>query len=60
MIARLKETKQTLSKLDSIEIFSEQFYNLSRIEKEQLMELESENFINVIHNIERKGKRLDK
>jgi len=49
-----------LSRLDSIELYSEEFYKLSRIEKETLVELESENFINVIHNIERKGKRLEK
>jgi len=37
-------------------LYSEEFYKLSRIEKERLVELDSENFINVIHKIEKKGK----
>lgn len=37
-------------------MYSEEFYKLSRIEKERLVELDSENFINVIHKIEKKGK----
>lgn len=37
-------------------MYSEEFYKLSRIEKERLVELDSENFINVIQKIEKKGK----
>jgi len=37
-------------------LYSEEFYKLSRIEKERLVELDSENFINVIYKIEKKGK----
>ncbi len=57
MIHHLQETGQALAKLDRIKLFSEQYFRLSRLERERLMELESEHFINVIHSIQEKGKR---
>jgi hypothetical protein len=57
MILKLRETKQDLSKLDAIELFSDDFFKLKRTERERLVEMETENFINIIHRIEKKGRR---
>ena len=50
MAQKLIDAEETITSL------KRQLYGLPG----KIMELESENFINVIHNIERKGKRLDK
>ena len=57
MIKKLRESNQELSGLDAVQPFSEEFYKLPRIDRQSLLELETENFINIIHRVERKGKR---
>ena len=48
LINSLDHTKQFLSRLDKIELFSEEYMRLPRADKERLLELESEHFINVV------------
>ena len=57
MISKLKESNQELSKLDAVQLFTDEFYKLSRTDRQNLLELETENFINIIHRVEKKGKR---
>ena len=57
MIEKLRESNQELSKLDAVQLFTDEFYKLSRTDRQNLLELETENFINIIHRVEKKGKR---